>query len=85
MTENVTKPLLQFPDQCKQWRSFKGCQTVAGSMRSVGIIEAPAKTGPSAKIKLQIRNTPSDIVVQRKPLITYSWPLIILFPQYDTV
>ena len=83
MTENVTEPLLQFPDQAVA--ILLGCQTVAGSMRSVGIIEAPAKTGPSAKIKLQIRNTPSDVIVKRKPLITYSWPLIILFPQYDAV
>ena len=53
-TKNVTEPLLQFRgDPRKPWIKrevfIEGCQTVAGPMYSIGIIEAPAKTGPSAE------------------------------------
>ena len=53
-TKNVTEPLLQLRgDPRKPWIKrevfIEGCQTVAGSMHSIGIIGAPAKTGPSAE------------------------------------
>ena len=59
LTENITEPLLQFPGQTvaiptnhksRGRYSSKGARPwLAGSMHSIGIIGAPAKTGPSAE------------------------------------
>ena len=57
-TKNVTEPAVTIPrpnsgHPRKPWIKrevfIEGCQTVAGSMHSIGIIGAPAKTGPSAE------------------------------------